>query len=513
MNNETTKEPKQKGFFAAVERVGNKMPHPAILFIYLTIFIMVLSCILHLTGATAVHPSTGETITPVNMLSIDGLKMFLTSFVDNFQSFPILGVVVVFAAITAICEKTGFLPNLIKVSISGANGNAVVLIVAFISVLSKMAGDVCQILMPILAAELFYQLGRHPLAGAFCAYAASSAGFATALIPASAEVITNGITVTSAQLLLPDFDMPVLSSYFGLLVNYVVISILTMIVTVRFVEPRLGKYTGTPEGLDEAKAEGEVTAEERKALKKAGIAVLIYLAVLVVICIPKNSFMRNAETGSLLYRSTLMSSFTTIVALLFFIPGVVYGRATGQIKKGVDIIKLMTQGVAGMAGFITMAIIIGQFLVVFSSSKIGTIAGIKGGDLLSSSSMPKWLIVALFILLVAVINILIASKSTKYLILAPVFVPMLMQLNIHPAFTQWLYYIGDGITNLITPLDVVFVMLLATCQKYDKKVGFGTMFTYLIPYSAVYYIVLAVIAIIWMYSGLNIGVGGPIFLN
>ena len=228
--------------------------------------------------------------------------------------------------------------------------------------------------------------------------------------------------------------------------------------------------------------------------------------------LPQNSFMR-AEDGSLLYNSTLMSSITVLVGLLFFIPGVVYGISVKKIRKGEDIIALMTEGVRDMAGFIAMAIIIGQFLVVFSTSNIGTLLGIKGGEALSASNMPLWLIVILFVLIVSLINILISSKSTKYLILGPVFVPMLMQLNIHPAFTQWLYNMGDGMTNHITPLDVVFVMLLATCQKYDKKVGMGTMFTYLIPYSVWYFVILVTIAVIWFLLGIDVGIGGPVWLS
>ena len=281
--------------------------------------------------------------------------------------------------------------------------------------------------------------------------------------------------------------------------------------TIKFVEPRLGTYKGTPEGGADTK-DMEVTAEERSAIKKAGISVLIYIAALILICLPQNSFMR-AEDGSLLYNSTLMSSITVLVGLLFFIPGVVYGISVKKIRKGEDIIALMTEGVRDMAGFIAMAIIIGQFLVVFSTSNIGTLLGIKGGEALSASNMPLWLIVILFVLIVSLINILISSKSTKYLILGPVFVPMLMQLNIHPAFTQWLYNMGDGMTNHITPLDVVFVMLLATCQKYDKKVGMGTMFTYLIPYSVWYFVILVTIAVIWFLLGIDVGIGGPVWLS
>ena len=72
---------------------------------------------------------------------------------------------------------------------------------------------------------------------------------------------------------------------------------------------------------------------------------------------------------------------------------------------------------------------------------------------------------------------------------------------------------GDGMTNHITPLDVVFVMLLATCQKYDKKVGMGTMFTYLIPYSVWYFVILVTIAVIWFLLGIDVGIGGPVWLS
>lgn len=504
-------QPRQKGFLAALERAGNKIPHPALLFIYLTAIIIVLSFILHMTGASAVHPTTGETITVANMLSVDGLRMLLTSFVDNFQAFPILGIVLAFGAVTGVCEGTGLLTTTIKLSVSKLKGNVVVFIFAFICVLSKQASDVCQILMPILGGAIFYGLGRHPLAGIFCAYAASSAGFAASIIPGVMEANLTPITVSSAQLLDPSFNLSLLGSYYGLTVAGILIAIATTFVTVKIIEPRLGTYTGTPDGEDASK-DMAVSPEQRRAAKRAGIAVLIFLAAIVIACIPKNSFFR-AEDGSLVMGSTLMNSLSVLVLLVFFIPGIVYGRATGQIKKFSDAIDLMSKGVADLAPFVVMAMVIGQFLKFFQLSNIGALTAIKGGELLSKVNLPPQVIIILFLILVAVINILMSSGMTKYLIFGPIFIPMFMQLNIHPAFTQMIYRMGDGITNLITPLDVVFVMLLGTCQKYDKKVGVGTMLTNLMPYSIAYFIVLAVMAVLWMTLGLDVGVGGHVWLH
>lgn len=177
-----------------------------------------------------------------------------------------------------------------------------------------------------------------------------------------------------------------LSSYFALTVAGILIAIVTAVVTVKVVEPRLGTYTGTPEGLESSHSM-EVSPQERAAAKKAGISVLIFLAVVVIACIPSNSFFRSEE-GSLVFGSPLMSSLSVLIALLFFIPGVVYGKATGQIKKAEDIVSLMSEAVASLAPFIVMAMVIGQFLQIFSMSNIGILTGIKGGEALSSLNVP-----------------------------------------------------------------------------------------------------------------------------
>ena len=287
-----SKSKQNSGFLGAVERIGAKFPHPVVLFLWLTLIVFVLSFVCSIAGVTAIHPSTGDVIEPVNLISKYGFRVFLKEFVENFQAFPVLGVVVVMGAITGLCEKTGLLTTFIRVSVSKLNGTMVVLLFAFISVFSKMAGDVCQIIMPIIGAAMFYELGRHPLAGAFCGYAASSAGFAATIIPGSGEVTLTPVVISAAKLLMPESDLTAIGASYGLLVNAIVITVVTTIITIKVVEPRLGKYEGTPEDLDSA-ASSAVTDVERKALKKAGLALLIYLAVLVVLCIPQGSIFRN----------------------------------------------------------------------------------------------------------------------------------------------------------------------------------------------------------------------------
>jgi aminobenzoyl-glutamate transport protein len=78
-----------------VERVGNKVPHPAVIFIMLAGLVIVLSHVLHLFGVSvtyeAVDPQTHkveQTTAVVNsLLTADGVRFMLTTMVRNFVNF------------------------------------------------------------------------------------------------------------------------------------------------------------------------------------------------------------------------------------------------------------------------------------------------------------------------------------------------------------------------------------------------------------------------------------------
>ncbi|HBF5005295.1 TPA: AbgT family transporter [Clostridioides difficile] len=495
------KEDKKKsggGFLGWIERVGNKMPHPLALFTYITLIVVALSAIASFLGFSAISPSTGKLIEVMNLISAKGLILFMQEFVKNFQNFPVLGVVLVMAVATGVCEKTGFFSTAIKMSLSKVKGNAVVFIIAFIGVFANQAGDAAFVLVPTLAGAIF------------CGFASVGGGFATAVIPGGWDVTLTPITVSAAQTIQPAFDMTLLASYYALFVSAFIVATVSTIVTVKFIEPKLGKYTGKPEGMDDNQG-FEVTKEQAKAAKLAGFTVLAYVALLVALCIPANSFLRSPE-GSLIFGAPLMSCLQFFIVILFFLPGIVYGMKVGKIKTVKDLNDILCQSMATMAPFIVLAIVIGQFLTLFSVSNLAQVLAIKGGALLNSLPLPPQVIILLFLVLVAFINIFVISGSTKWMIFGPVFVPMLMQLNIHPAFTQFVYRLGDSVTNHLSPLNAFFIILLATVQKYDKNAGMGTIFSAMIPYTIGYFVVLAVLVVVWMTIGIPVGIGGQVWL-
>lgn len=499
---------KKKGFLGWIERVGNKMPHPLALFMYITGVVLALSLVLGLAGLSATHPSTGETIAVMNLISVDGLLLFMTNFVKNFQNFPVLGVVIVLGVATGICEKTGFFSSAIKMGLANVKGNAVVFIIAFIGVISNQAGDAAFILVPAIAGAIFYGLGRHPLAGVFLGYAAVGGGFSTSIIPGGWDLILTPVSIEAAQSILPGFDMTLLNGYYFLFVSAILVTIAAGFVTIKIIEPRLGEFkSGNLE-----KEDMTVSDEERKAVKKAGLAVLIFLLILVAAAIPSNSFLRNPENGSLIFGAPLMRSLQFFIVVVFFLAGIVYAISMGKIKSIAQAADIMGQSVSTLSGFIVLAIVIGQFLFLFDKSNLAQVLAIRGGQFLSTLPVPTQVIIILYLLLTALVNLFIGSGSTKWLLMGPIFVPMLMQLNIHPAFAQAVYRLGDCSTNHLTPLFAYFAILLTTAQKYDKNAGMGTLFSAMIPYSLTFLAVYAVQIIVWMTLNLPLGIGGQIWM-
>lgn len=502
---------KDKGFLGWIENVGNKFPHPILLFSYITLATIVISFICYKAGVTVVHPSTGKDIAVVNLFSFATLGRLMTGFTANLQTFPVLATVLMLAAFSGLCEKTGFFSTAIKASLQNVKGHVVVFMIAFVGAIGNSAGDVAFLLVPTLGAGLFYGLKRNPVAGMFLGYAAVGGGYGANIIPGGWDVILTPIAVQAAKLVDPNFDMNLISGYFIMVTSTLLISSVATFVTVKIVEPRLGKYEGVPEGLENSDA--AITPEEKKALKNSVLALAIALVLLVIACIPKTSFLRNAETGSLIFRSPLLSSINFLIMMMFFIPGITYGISMKKINNAKDLATYLTQAVAQVAGFVVLAIIIAQFLFLFNYSNLGTVLAISGGNLLKAINAPIPVIMVLFFILVAFANIFIISGSAKYLIFGPIFIPMLMQLNVHPAFTQMVYRMGDGVTNHLSPLNAFFVILLTLAQKYDKKIGMGTIFSVMIPYTIAFGIVYTIIILVWYFFNLPPGVDTTILLN
>src|SRR5699024_8745310 len=151
-------------------------------------------------------------------------------------------------------------------------------------------------------------------------------------------------------------------------------------------------------------------------------------------------------------QSPFMDSLVPIIAILFFIPGLVYGMVTKNIRNDKDVAAQMSDTMASMGMFIVLAFTAGLFVAYFNESNMGMVLGVYGAEFLDGIHLTVILLILMFVLITGFINLFIGSASATWAMMAPIFVPIMMQLGYSPELTQMAYRVADSSTNIITPL-------------------------------------------------------------
>lgn len=503
---ETAKKGFSNKFLNGVEKVGNKLPDPFILFVYLAVGVIVLSYIFSLFNAQVIHPGTGETLQVKNLVSTEGLQYIVTSMIGNFTGFAPLGIVLAMMLGIGVAEKVGMLDYAIRKTIMKSPPFLLTYSVAFVGVMGNLASDAAMLLIPPLAAMVFYKVGRHPLAGLAIGYASSGAGFTANLFPVGTDALLAGISTEAAKIMDDSITVTAVDNWYFNVVSVFVITFIAGFITTRFIEPRLGTYKG--EAVEVEVEEDPPNAG--KAFRNAVIAGLIVILLMILSIAFPWSPLRNEEGGVI--PSPFLTGIVPILLFLFLSVGITYGVTVGKIRNGKDIAGYMAESMKDMSGYIVLIFAISQFIAYFNWSNIGVWVAVNGADFLKDINFTGiWLIIG-YILFTASLNFLITSGSAKWALEAPVFVPMFMQLGYHPAFTQVAYRVADSSTNIITPLMPYMVVVLTFMQRYDKKAGIGTLIALMLPYSISFLIVWIILLLIFFYAGIPFGPGITPFL-
>ncbi|BAQ09973.1 p-aminobenzoyl-glutamate transporter [Bacillus sp. OxB-1] len=490
-----------------IEKYGNKLPDIITIFVIITVGILLASFIAGTLGWKAVNPADNEVITVSNLLNKEGIVRILTGLVGNFMSFPPLGMVLVAMLGVGLAESTGLVSALMRKTVLSAPQFLILPIIALVGIVGNAAADAAFVVLPPIAAMLFLAINKHPIAGLVAGYAAVAAGFSANLLLNVLDVTLAGFTQSASEMVDPDFiASPAMNYYFSIVSTFVLIPVVVF-VSKKIVEPRLGTYTGEFRGEAE-----QLTKDETRGLKWAGVTFLVFVITLLVLVIPENALLRDPETGSIM-QSPFMSSLIPLILLAFFLPALAYGIASKTIKSDKDVANHLTTTISGMSYYILLSFVAAQMIAYFSWSNLGPVIAIKGANFLKDIGLVGLPLLLGFIILAALINLMIASSTAKWAILAPVFVPMFMYLGYNPAYTQMAYRIGDSITNTITPMLAYFAILLMLAQKYDKNIKIGTLISTLLPYTIFFGIVWSAFFAVWYLLGLPLGPGYGVHLK
>lgn len=508
-------------FLDGVEFLGNLLPHPVTLFAILALGIILLSGLFGWLGLAVEDPRPAGArgvaddgmIRAVSLFNADGFRRIWTSLTTNFTGFAPLGVVLVAMLGVGVAEKSGMLSAAVRGMVLGAPRHVVTVAIVFAGIVSNTASEVGYVVLIPLAGAIFYALGRHPLAGMAAAFAGVSGGYSANILIGTIDPLLAGITQEAARLIDPDYIVLPTANWYFMVVSTFLITTVGSLVSIFIVEPKLGPYNAEQADdsvLDKRMME-KLSAEEKKGLFYAFLALLGVLGLMALTLIPEWGILRNPDTGDR-FNSPFFRGFVVWILIFFVATGFAYGRGAGTMKNDRDIIDGMATGLSSLGLYIVLVFFAAQFVSFFGWTNIGAISAVSGANFLQSTGMTGPLLFFLFILMCAVINLSLGSASAQWAVTAPIFVPMLMLIGYSPEVIQAAYRIGDSTTNIITPMMSYFGLILAWATRYKKDLGVGTMIAMMLPYSIFFILTWSVFFFVWAFGfDLPVGPGSPTY--
>lgn len=492
-----------------VERVGNVLPNPATLFASLAVMVVGLSWVFSRMGVAVIHPATGQSVPVISLLNVEGLQRMVVNLVPNFVGFPPLGSVLACLVGIAVAERTGLITAALRMVVMAAPKRWLSSILVFGGILSHSGADVGYVLYIPLGAAIFHVVGRHPLAGLAAAFAGVAGGFNANIVLGTIDVLLGGITQSAAAVVKPGIVVTPAANWYFMGASSVLITFVGAWVTEKVIEPRLGPYKGDAP-RDEIKP---LSAEEKRGLRFAGIAVLAVTALVLVGTLTEGGFLVDPKNPSFL-ASYFIRGLIFFIFFYGLVAGVAYGIGARTIRNDHDVVGGMEASLSTMGSYIVMAFFASQFLAYFNWTNLGTVLAVKGAGMLKGFDLqdsPIILLVSL-VFFTAVVDLLIGSASAKWTLLAPIFVPMFMLLGYSPEIVQGAYRVGDSCTNIITPLNPYFPLILGFAVRYVPKTGIGSMIALMLPYTIAFLAGWTLLLMGWIALGLPVGPGAGLFL-
>ena len=541
----------QSGFLNWIERVGNKVPNPSLMFAYLIALIAVLSAILswigvkvttevatpnpvaglretlgQLGGSMVLHEASGnpvnwydvpdytiETVTihVQNLLNVEGLRHIFSSFVSNFASFGPVSVVMVAMAGVGVAEHAGLMGALIRKTVKVAPPKWLPFIVIFVGVLSSVATDAGYLILIPLSAAAFASVGRHPLAGLAAAFAGVGAIFTVnLLITPSDSMLTE---VTNEAIGIAGEPLEVTANYFYMIVASFVIAGVATLVSAKLVEPRLGTWNPRDgDGSGDSGAADLDPAAEARGLRWTLYGFIVSILAVAALTIPPGAPLRDPVTGDIIGNTPFMASLIFIISLLFLICGTCYGYGAKTFSSKDDIITGITKTFAGLGGLLLMFLMIAQFIAFFNYTQIPQIIAAEAAQLLEQASVPALVLLLILIVVFLLLDFIMPGLVPKWAIFAPIFIPLFLQLGVAPQTVQAAYRVGDAPVNVLTPLMVYMPFIVTVAQRYQKKAGIGTIIALMLPYAVVIFIASTILFVTWYLLGIPWGPGAPVHL-
>ncbi|MEO0367613.1 MAG: AbgT family transporter [Pseudomonadota bacterium] len=530
----------QRGFLGWIERTGNALPDPVFLFVYLIVAVIVISAI-------SAFFSVSETLSPQvlagmpdaqkarfgigadgvvmaqSMLSADNLRRLLVEMPKTFTHFHPLGMVLTVMLGAGVAERTGLFGTAMRAAVGNAPRYLLTPLVAFIAMMGNLAADAAYVVLIPLAAIVFAAAGRHPIAGIAAAFAGVSGGFSANLLMGQLDALLLGITAEAASILVADYPINIAGNWYFIAVMLFIYVPVIWYVTDRIIEPRLGTYKAPPGAapVSDEDVKREISDKEKSGLRWAGLTLLGVCGIWALLALgPQTPLINEAAcpdaklaAGDCSFQARMTPFYQSLIAGFFFLfisTAWVYGKVVGTVNDHRDIVNMMAEAMKDMGYYLVLAFTAAHFVAMFNWSNLGLIFAIKGAAAIEASNLPLFAVLGAMVMFAAVLNLFVGSASAKWAFLAPIVVPMLMLSGISPEMATAAYRVGDGATNIITPLMFYFPLVLTFANRWQSNFGIGSLTAIMIPYSIWMLITGLVLTMIWAAFGIPLGGGATV---
>ena len=531
-----------------VETLGNKVPHPVMMFGYLIVFVIVLSTILQILGVSVTeqvlepipqpvehnfYPDTTqiqveatqdglewsdthfqpqtETIPIKGLLTVEGIRFLFTSFVPNFQNFGVIAVTFIAMMGAGLAESAGLMGALIRKMVAVAPRRLIAFLIILVGGLSSVASDAGYLILIPLAAAAFASLKRNPIAGLAAGFAGVAATFAVNIIIQPIDAMLGEMT-NEAIALTGGSPQTIVNNYFFSAVSLIFLCIVATLITERMTEPRLNAADAAAGIVDSTPADAEPEADVDAEAEGRGLRFALYgfLAVLLVVILavaPPGAPLRDPNTGAIIGNTPFMDSLLFIIATFFLVAGICYGAGAGTLKGSDDVIAAIAKTFSGLGGLVLMFLMIAQFLAYFNYSNLPQVIAVALADLLERAAIPAIPLLVAFILVIVLLDFILPGVIPKWAIFAPIFIPIFIRLGVGPQTVLAAYRIGDSPVNTLTPLMVYFPFIVTVAQRYRKDAGIGTIVAIMLPYAVIMLIAWVILFVVWYALNIPLGPG------
>lgn len=517
--------------------------HPITIFIILTIFIVLVSSFLSLFEMQATYNIINENtkelepvlITVENLLSFKNIKYLISNAISSFLSFAPLGTLLISLIGLSIAEASGFIEAFTKRYLIKMPNWLLTFIVIFISTISSLINEVGYAILIPLVALIYFIKNRNPILGIVTTFAAVSFGYGVSIFVGSTDINLVSYTQSAAHLIDEGYHVGVSSNLYFIIVTTLILTIVGTIIVENILVKRIGKYKKEEDFSkteqyriinyeEEEQLKIEKEQNETKGLINAfivGVIILLIYLYQIIPGLPSSGLLldmsKKVYVDQLFGENAFFqSSFTYLVSILFIFTGLTYGITSKTIKSDKELIEEASSKFKNIGSIIILLFVVSQFISVYKQSNIGLVITTWLANSMENLELSGIVLILTALLLIAISNLFLTSTSTKWMIFSPIMVPMFMQSNITPEFSQVIMRSGMSMTNGITPIMASFVIYIGYLNIYNlnklKPYSIKKAIKLLIPYFLIIGITWILIVIGWYIIGLPIGINSKSIL-